>query len=72
VLVLDEGLWSDVPHGGRRKRKPCRNIMGEPEGKRSIRIPRNRWEYYKKIELKGRGSQAKFVWPWISAFLCIK
>jgi hypothetical protein len=35
--------------GGRRKRNSCRNIIGDPESKRLIGIPRSSWEYYKKI-----------------------
>ena len=40
-------------YGGRRR--ACRFLLGRPDGKRPLRIPRRRWEHNIKIDLQEMG-----------------
>jgi hypothetical protein len=33
-------------------RNACTTLVGKPEGKRSLRRPRRRWEYNSRIDLR--------------------
>jgi hypothetical protein len=37
------------------KRKPCRNLVGKPEGKRPLGRPRRRWVDNMKMDLREIG-----------------
>jgi hypothetical protein len=52
-------IWSGHVAGMREKRDEYRILLGRPEGRRSLRRPRRRWENNIKIDLQevGRGME---------------
>jgi len=47
------------------RRGVCRVLVGKSEGKRSLGIPRHRWENNIKLDLRDVGEWTGLSWFWI-------